>query len=74
MDQECDRPTVEHPTERELEVLELVADGLPNGDIAQRLFITDRTVKFHLSSLRRKLCARDRAHLVALSFEQAYSR
>ncbi|WP_414638859.1 response regulator transcription factor [Actinophytocola sp.] len=36
--------------------------------MARRLFITERTVKFHLSGLRRKLRARDRAHLVALSF------
>ncbi len=74
MDQECGRPTVEHPTERELEVLELVADGMPNGDIAQRLFITDRTVKFHLSNYVGS-CARGtvRTWLLCL-FEQAYSR
>lgn len=68
MDAGCDRPGLDRPTGRELEVLELVADGLANGDIARRLFITERTVKFHLSGLRRKLRARDRAHLIALSF------
>lgn len=55
-------------TERELEVLELVADGLSNGEIAKRLYITTRTVKFHLDALRGKLDARDRAHLVAVAF------
>ncbi len=56
------------PTRRELEVLKLVADGCANGEIARRLFITERTVKFHLSGLLQKLMARDRAHLVALAF------
>jgi DNA-binding NarL/FixJ family response regulator len=42
-------------TRRELEILTLVADGLPNGDIARRLWITEQTVKFHLSNIYRKL-------------------
>jgi two-component system response regulator DegU len=42
-------------TRRELEILTLVADGLPNADIARRLWITEQTVKFHLSNIYRKL-------------------
>jgi NarL family two-component system response regulator LiaR len=42
-------------TERELDVLKAVADGLTNGEIAQRLYIGEETVKTHLSSVLRKL-------------------
>ena len=42
-------------TERELTILRLVAEGLSNLDIANRLFVTEQTVKFHLSNIYRKL-------------------
>ncbi len=42
-------------TPRELEVLQLVASGANNGEIAQRLWVTEQTVKFHLSNVYRKL-------------------
>jgi DNA-binding NarL/FixJ family response regulator len=42
-------------TEREVEVLQLVADGLSNAAIARRLWVTEQTVKFHLSNVYRKL-------------------
>ena len=42
-------------TERELEILRLVAAGAPNGRIAAQLWITEQTVKFHLSNVYRKL-------------------
>ena len=42
-------------TSRELEVLQLVAAGLTNGEIAQKLWVTEQTVKFHLSNVYRKL-------------------
>jgi DNA-binding NarL/FixJ family response regulator len=42
-------------TRRELEILTLVAEGLSNADIARRLWITEQTVKFHLSNIYRKL-------------------
>ncbi len=42
-------------TPRELEVLQLVASGASNGEIAQTLWVTEQTVKFHLSNLYRKL-------------------
>lgn len=42
-------------TNRELEILRLVAEGLTNTKVAQRLFVTEQTVKFHLSNIYRKL-------------------
>ena len=42
-------------SEREVEILELVAQGLTNGEIARRLWVTETTVKFHLSRVYRKL-------------------
>jgi len=47
----------EHPslTDRELEILHLVASGAKNGDIARQLWITQQTVKFHVSNIYRKL-------------------
>ena len=47
---------------RELEVVELVVDGLDNNQIAARLFISPETVKSHVTNLRNKLGARDRNH------------
>jgi DNA-binding NarL/FixJ family response regulator len=45
---------------RELEVLVLLADGLPNAEIAQRLIVTDKTVDHHVSAILRKLAVRTR--------------
>jgi DNA-binding NarL/FixJ family response regulator len=42
-------------TRRELEILALVAEGLPNAEIARRLWVAEQTVKFHLSNIYRKL-------------------
>ncbi len=51
-------------TERELEVLRLVAEGLPNKAIAARLSVSDHTVKFHLNGVLRKLGAQSRTDAV----------
>jgi DNA-binding NarL/FixJ family response regulator len=51
---------VEQPTERELEVLQLVATGATNKEIARQLFIAEGTVKNHLTSIYGKLSVRDR--------------
>ncbi|HYU19863.1 MAG TPA: response regulator transcription factor [Chloroflexota bacterium] len=56
-------------SQREREVLRLVAEGLPNKQIARALSISERTVKFHLSSVFQKLGADNRAQAVALAAE-----
>ena len=50
-------PQLEHPdlTRRELEILRLVAEGLSNAQLAEMLWVTEQTVKFHLSNIYRKL-------------------
>jgi DNA-binding NarL/FixJ family response regulator len=57
-------------TERERAVLRLVADGLPTKQIARSLGISERTVKFHVTSIFRKLGADNRAQAVALAAER----
>jgi len=53
---------------REYEVLQLVADGLGNQAIADSMFVSVETVRSHIKSMLRKLEARDRAHAVAIGF------
>jgi DNA-binding NarL/FixJ family response regulator len=57
-------------TEREREVLRLVADGLPTKQIALSLSISERTVKFHVNSIFHKLGADNRAQAVALAAQR----
>jgi DNA-binding NarL/FixJ family response regulator len=56
-------------TDREREVLILVAAGLTNAEIAERLVITPATAKTHVSRILMKLNARDRAQLVVIAYE-----
>jgi DNA-binding NarL/FixJ family response regulator len=60
----------EQLSQRELEVLELVAAGTTNREIARRLFISEATVKTHLLHIYRKLAVSDRAAAVAAAFNQ----
>ena len=60
-----DGPVFDEPlTQREIQVLELLAEGLPNKAIAGRLGISDQTVKFHVSSISGKLGAANRTDAV----------
>jgi len=56
-------------TEREREVLALVAEGLSNDEIAGRLYLSPLTSKTHVSRIMTKLNARDRAQLVVMAYE-----
>jgi DNA-binding CsgD family transcriptional regulator len=56
-------------TEREREVVALVAAGLSNDEIAEELIISPATARTHVSRAMVKLAARDRAQLVVLAYE-----
>jgi DNA-binding NarL/FixJ family response regulator len=61
-------------TDREREVMALVAEGLSNEDIAGRLFVSPATAKTHVSRAMVKLGARDRAQLVVYAYEAGLVR
>jgi DNA-binding NarL/FixJ family response regulator len=63
-------PLPEPLTPREREVLELVAEGLPNKTIAARLEISDQTAKFHVASICGKLGASNRTEAVRIALRR----
>jgi DNA-binding NarL/FixJ family response regulator len=77
IEQFVQRPTTERPpgkdferlTDREVEVLRLVARGLSNQEIGDELFVSPATAKTHVSRLLMKLAARDRAQLIVIAYE-----
>jgi DNA-binding NarL/FixJ family response regulator len=60
---------VDDLTAREQEILRLIAGGLSNGEIAQELFISDTTVKTHVTHILQKLNLRDRVQAVVLAYQ-----
>jgi DNA-binding NarL/FixJ family response regulator len=67
------RPTppkaFEELTERELEVFRLIARGLSNAEIGQQLYISDTTVKTHITHILQKLGLRDRVQAIVLAYQ-----
>jgi DNA-binding NarL/FixJ family response regulator len=67
-------PALDALTDREREVMTLVAGGLTNEEIAERLFVSPATAKTHVSRAMVKLRARDRAQLVVFAYESGLVR
>ena len=59
----------EELTERELEVFRLIARGLSNAEIGQQLYISDTTVKTHITHILQKLGLRDRVQAIVLAYQ-----
>ncbi len=64
------QPVKETVSQRELEVLQLIASGATNREVAERLFVSEATVKTHLLHIYAKLGVNDRAAAVGAAFEK----
>jgi DNA-binding NarL/FixJ family response regulator len=61
-------------TNREREIVALVGEGLKNAEIAERLFISPKTVRHHLSSVFTKLDVPDRLKLIVYAYQHGLAR
>ncbi|GGK71469.1 response regulator transcription factor [Ornithinimicrobium pekingense] len=68
------RPTLENLSKREIEVLRLMADAPTNTDLASMLYVSESTIKTHISRLLMKTGSHDRAQLVALAYRSGLVR
>ena len=71
---DMDRVKIDSLSERELEVLKLVSAGLLNKDIADKLFISERTVKNHLFNIFKKINCSDRTQAAIFCFRNGLSQ
>jgi DNA-binding NarL/FixJ family response regulator len=62
-------PPLDSLSERELEIIKLLAQGLNNRAVAQQLYLAEGTVKNYISTILQKLNARDRTHAVTRAYE-----
>ena len=72
--QAASRRRIEELTPRERDLLELIARGLSNGEIAQRLALSEKTVRNHITSIFSKLQVANRSQAIVLAREMAFGR